>query len=215
MGRTLALILPRWGFTLRGRRFELNPGTPWSAKEQLFTTIIFSGASSIGNFTGLLDLRMPVFFNQSWAKYGFCLLVAFANQLYGLGAAGILRRLTVYPTEAVWPGNLPTLALTRALVNKENQNEVINGWKIKRLHLFGLSALIFGLYYWIPNLVFGAIRNFNWMTWIAPRNFNLAVVTGGFGGFGFNPISSLDISTFGFLGAGQGMTAPFFAQLQQ
>ena len=53
------------------------------------------------------------------------------------------------------------------------------------------------------------------MTWIAPRNFKLAVVTGSFGGLGFNPISSLDISTFGFLGGGQGLTAPFFAQLQQ
>jgi OPT family small oligopeptide transporter len=215
MGRTLAAILPTWGLTIRGRRYTLNPGTPWTAKEQLFTTIIFSGASTIGNFTGLLDLRMPVFFNQKWAKYGFCLLVAFSNQLYGLGAAGILRRLTVYPTEAIWPGNLPTLALTRALVNKENQGEVINGWKMKRLHLFALSAIIFGIYYWIPNLVFGAIRNFNWMTWIAPRNFTLALVTGGFGGFGFNPISSFDPSTFGFLGGGQGVTAPFFAQLQQ
>ena len=215
MGRGLAAILPQWTIHLAGRRIELNPGTPWSAKEQLFTTIIFSGASSIGNFTGLLDLRMPAFFGQTWAKYGFCLLVAFANQLYGLGAAGILRRLTVYPTEAVWPGNLPTLALTRALVNKENRNEVINGWKIKRMYVFGISSVAFGLYYWIPNELFGAIRNFNWMTWIAPRNFNLATITGGFGGFGFNPISSFDPSTFGFLGGGQGLTAPFFAQLQQ
>lgn len=215
MGRSLATILPRWSFRAFGRRFVLNPDHPWSAKEQLFTTIIFSGASSIGNFTGLLDLRMPVFFDQKWAKYGFCLLVAFSNQLFGLGAAGILRRLTVYPTEAVWPGNLPTLALTRALVNKENRGEVINGWRMSRLMMFGLAALIFGLYYWIPNQLFGAIRNFNWMTWIAPNNFKLAVVTGGFGGFGFNPISSLDPSTFGFLGSGQGLTAPFFAQFQQ
>jgi len=214
-GRGLAAILPHWGVSIFGRRIAINSDAPWSAKEQLFTTIIFSGANTIGNFTGLLDLRMPVFFNQKWAKYGFCLLVAFSNQLYGLGLAGILRRLTVYPTEAVWPGNLPTLALTRALVNKENPHEVINGWKMKRLHLFGLCAIIFGLYYWIPNLIFGAIRNFNWMTWIAPNNFNLAVVTGSYGGFGFNPISSLDPSTFGFLGGGQGMTAPFFAQLQQ
>ena len=215
MGRSLALILPKWGFTFFGHRCAINTDEPWSAKEQLFATIIFSGSSSIGNFTGLLDLRLPIFFGQKWATFGFCLLVAFSNQLFGLGAAGILRRLTVYPTEAVWPGNLPTLALTRALVNKENANEIINGWKIRRLHLFGIAAIISGIYYWIPNELFLAIRNFNWITWIAPRNFKLAVVTGGFGGLGFNPISSLDPSTFGLLGGGQGLTAPFFAQLQQ
>ena len=151
MGRSLALILPKWGLNIRGKRYEINNDEPWSAKEQLFTTIIFSGSTTIGNFTGLLDLRMPVFFGQKWATYGFCLLVALSNQCFGLGAAGILRRLTVYPTEAVWPGNLPTLALTRALINKENVNEVINGWRMRRIHVFGLFAVIFGLYYWVPN----------------------------------------------------------------
>ncbi|ORX40798.1 OPT oligopeptide transporter protein-domain-containing protein [Kockovaella imperatae] len=215
MGRGLATILPKWGFSIRGHRYEINSHHPWSAKEQLFTTIIFSGSTSYGNFTGLLDMRMPIFFGQKWATYGFCLLVAVSNQCFGMGMAGILRRLTVYPTEAVWPGNLPTIALTRALVSGENKNEVINGWKLRRLHMFGIVAVIFGIYYWIPNELFGAIRNFNWMTWISPQNFTLAVVTGGFGGLGFNPISSLDPSTFGFLGGGQGMSAPFFAQLQQ
>ena len=210
MGRSLALILPHWGFTWRGHRYQMNSGKPWSAKEQLFCTVLFTGSTTIGNFTGLLDLRLPVFFGQEWANYGFCLLCALANQMFGLGAAGILRRLTVYPSQAVWPSNLPTIALTRALVNNENVNEMINGWKIRRIHFFFLSCLVFGIYYWIPNELFLAIRNFNWMTWGAPNNYKLAVVTGGFGGFGFNPISSLDFSTFGFT-----LQAPFFAQMQQ
>ncbi|KAK1552563.1 hypothetical protein Q3G72_019196 [Acer saccharum] len=134
-------------------------------KRQLFATIIFSGASSIGNFTGLLVMRLPIFFGQRWVTFGYALILSFANQIYGLGAAGILRRLTVYPTEAVWPANLPILALNRTLINRENKRESINGWTISRFKIFVISSIIFLIYYWIPNQFLNAIRLFNWMTW--------------------------------------------------
>lgn len=206
MGRAMALTLPDWGINIRGTRYTLNPG-PWTAKEQLFATIIFSGASTIGNFTGILVMRLPIFFNQRWVNYAFAIVLAWANQIYGLGMAGILRRLTVYPIEAVWPSALPTLALNRTLIAYENKSETINGWKVKRYTCFLLSSLGFLIYYWIPNEFFGVLRMTNWMTWIAPQNFNLAVVTGGYGGMGFNPFSSFDPN---FSGSGT-MNSPFFA----
>ncbi|KAE9363835.1 oligopeptide transporter 2 [Stipitochalara longipes BDJ] len=209
MGRGLAYILPDWGFTLRGKRYTLNPG-PWSAKEQLFATII-SQADSIGNFTGLLDMRLPIFFNQRWVGYGFAIMLAFANQIFGLGMAGILRRLSVYPQQAVWPAALPTLALNRTLINADNKREIINGWRITRFTCFALASAFFLVYYWIPNEFFNALRFFNWMTWIAPNNKNLAIVTGSYGGMGFNPLSSFDPNVSG----STAMNAPFFAQLQQ
>jgi hypothetical protein len=209
MGRFLALVLPDWGFSLRGKRYTLNPG-PWSSKEQLLATII-SQADSIGNFTGLLVMRLPIFFNQRWAGFGFAIILALANQIFGLGAAGILRRLAVYPQEAVWPSVLPTLALNRALINDDNKRETIHGWKITRYMCFVLASVFFLVYYWIPNEFFGALRLFNWMTWIAPNNLNLAVVTGSYGGMGFNPWSSWDPNASGSLA----MNSPFFAQLQQ
>jgi hypothetical protein len=49
------------------------------------------------------------------------------------------------------------------------------------------------------------------MTWISPTNFNLAAVTGSYGGMGFNPLSSWDPNASG----NQAMSSPFFAQLQQ
>ncbi|KAL8419048.1 hypothetical protein RB594_002305 [Gaeumannomyces avenae] len=210
MGRAMAYILPDWGFKWRGTRYTLNPG-PWTSKEQLFATIIFSGASTIGNFTGLLVLRLPIFFNQRWAGFGFNILLALANQVYGLGMAGILRRLTVYPIEAVWPVNLPTLALNRTLINYDNKREKINGWTMTRYRLFIWSSVIFLVYYWIPNQFFVGLRLFNWMTWISPTNFNLATVTGSYGGMGFNPFSTFDPNVSGILVT----SAPFFAQLQQ
>ncbi|RBQ73080.1 hypothetical protein VDGD_06060 [Verticillium dahliae] len=210
MGRGMAWLLPDWGFKFRGTRYTLNPG-PWTSKEQLFATIIFTGASSIGNFTGLLVLRMPVFFNQRWAGFGFNLMLALANQVYGLGMAGILRRLAVYPIEAVWPKTLPTLALNRTLINQDNKREKVNGWTLSRYRMFVWCGIIFTIYYWIPNQFFVGLRLFNWMTWIAPNNFNLATITGSYGGMGFNPISSWDPNASGI----DAMTAPFFAQLQQ
>ena len=206
MGRALAIVLPNWGFSFKGTRYSINPG-PWTSKEQLFATIIYQGASTIGNFTGLLVLRLPIFFGQRWANFGFNVVLAFANQGYGLGMAGILRRLTVYPVEAVWPSALPTLALNRTLVASDNKHEIINGWKISRYVCFWISAAVFLVYYWFPNQFFQALRLFNWMTWIAPNNFNLAVVTGSYGGMGFNPWSTWDPNASG----SAAMNSPFFA----
>jgi OPT oligopeptide transporter protein len=206
MGRGLAFVLPDWGFTIRGTRYTLNPG-PWSSKEQLFATIIFSGASTIGNFTGLLVMRLPIFFNQRWVTFGFAIALALANQIFGLGMAGILRRLTVYPQEAVWPSTLPILALNRTLINSDNKRETINGWKITRYTCFVIFAGVFLVYYWFPNQFFGILRMFSWMTWISPNNMNLAIVTGSYGGMGFNPLSSWDPNVSG----STAMNAPFFA----
>jgi hypothetical protein len=206
MGRGLAYILPDWGFSRNGVRYTINPG-PWTAKEQLFSTIIFMGNSTIGNFTGLLVMRLPIFFGQRWAKFGFCIVLALANQGFGMGLAGILRRLAVYPTEAVWPSSLPTLALNRTLVNNDNRRETINGWKISRYTCFVITGAIFLVYYWIPNQFFVALRLFSWMSWIAPNNKALAIVTGSYGGLGFNPWSSWDPVTSGR----DAMNSPFFA----
>ena len=210
MGRFMAWALPDWGFSFRGARYTLNPG-PWTTKEQLFSTIIFTGASSIGNFTGLLVLRMPVFFNQRWATFGFNIMLALANQVYGLGMAGILRRLSVYPIQAVWPNVLPVLALNRTLINQDNKKETVNGWSLSRYKMFMYCAVFFIVYHWIPNQFFVGLRLCNWMTWIAPNNFNLAAITGSYGGMGFNPLSSWDPNVYGK----ETMDSPFFAQLQQ
>jgi hypothetical protein len=114
-------------------------------------------------------MRLPIFFNQRWANFGFAIVLALANQIFGLGMAGILRSLTVYPQEAVWPSTLPILALNRTLINSDNKQETINGWKITRYVCFLIFAGVFLVYYWFPNQFFTAIRLFNWMTWISRK----------------------------------------------
>jgi hypothetical protein len=50
------------------------------------------------------------------------------------------------------------------------------------------------IYFWFPGYIIQAMSYFNWMTWIAPDNVNLAAVTGSVGGLGLNPFSTWDWS---------------------
>jgi hypothetical protein len=48
------------------------------------------------------------------------------------------------------------------------------------------------VYSWFPSYIIQAMSYFNWMTWIAPDNVNLAAVTGSLGGLGLNPLPTWD-----------------------
>ncbi len=194
MGHLCAKVLPDWGFTFRGKRHSLNPG-PWTVKEQLLATIIQSAAGT-GNYGGLLALRMPQFFNQVSGGSTGTLTPRDGSSLASrsawasrprFGAAGLLRRLTVYPVQAVWPQSLPTLALVRTLIHSDPRCEVVSSWRISRWLCFILSAIVFGLWYWFPNNIMVAFQRFDWMCWIAPRIFNVNIVTGAYGGMRLQP----------------------------
>ena len=139
------------------------------------------------------------------------ILLALCVQFFGFGFAGILRRFVIFPVTAIWPKVLPTLALNRALIVPEKQGEVINGWRISRYRFFLLTFSLMFVYFWIPNSLFTALRAFNWMTWIAPNNFNLGMITGFYGGMGFNPWATFD---WNVSGSGH-LVTPFFSSLQQ
>lgn len=68
------------------------------------------------------------------------------------------------------------------------------------------------VYFWIPNYLFKALRSFNWMTWIAPENFTLAMITGFWGGMGFNPWATFD---YNVAGVGEFLITPWFSTIQQ
>jgi OPT family small oligopeptide transporter len=209
-GRLFEKIIPNWGITAFGTRHSLNPGR-WSYKEQMLATIIVNIANGPGYIMNTyLVLKMPSFFNFPWVTFGFEMLLALSTQLLGLGYAGLLRRFVIYNIKCIWPGILPTLALNRALLI-DQKKESINGWTISRYRFFFTCFVIMFFYFWIPNSLFTALHAFNWMTWIAPQNFNLATITGFYGGMGFNPIATFDwnVSLTGRL------VTPAFSTIQQ
>ena len=56
------------------------------------------------------------------------------------------------------------------------------------------------IYFWFPSYIIQAMSYFNWITWIAPDNINLAAVTGGVGGLGLNPFPTWNWNQFTVLG---------------
>jgi len=69
-------------------------------------------------------------------------------------------------------------------------------------------------YYWLPGYLFTALSTFNWMTWIAPDNLILALITGSSLGLGlFNPITTFDWNTAS--SSYSPLAQPFFSVITQ
>lgn len=214
-GLVLQYCLPDWGFTVRGHRFTLNPGK-WSQKEQLLATVMVNCATSVPYVAENIFIQyMPMYYDQKWAGgFGYGFLMTLVTQFMGFGLAGLLRRAAVYPVMSLWPNILPTLAVNKALL-APGRKESINGWTISRYHFFFLVFFIAFCYFWLPGYLFTALSNFNWMTWIAPNNADLAVVTGSalsYTGLGYNPISTFDWST---IKSFPPITTPLYSTLNQ
>ncbi|KAJ8103724.1 OPT oligopeptide transporter protein-domain-containing protein [Lipomyces tetrasporus] len=203
----LTQLLPDWGFTLFGTRYSTNPG-PWTHKEQMLATIMVNVGSQMSNFMSFtVAMRHEMFFHLEWVDFGFVFLMNFASLFFGYGLAGLARKLAIFPVKAMFPTVLPTLALNRALLLKETKTS-INGWTITRQKLFFLTFVASFLYFFIPNYLFKALSTFNWMTWIAPKNVTLALVTGSFLGMGVNPIPTFDWAVINYATV---LVIPYFA----
>ncbi|KAI5950838.1 OPT2 [Candida jiufengensis] len=208
-GKLCEWILPNYNFKLGKFSFNLNPG-PYSYKEQVLATIFCSvsgGGTSYVSYN-LLMQKSEVFYGNTWVDFGYEVLLILSTNFLGIGLAGIMRKIAVYPVQAIWPLILPNLALNKTLMTP-SKKENINGWKISGYNFFFVCFFGMFLYFWIPNYLFGALSYFNWMTWISPNNLNLAVVTGSIGGLGLNPIPSFD---WNILNSNEALNLPFYNQ---
>ncbi|KAL0578071.1 hypothetical protein V5O48_003933 [Marasmius crinis-equi] len=106
--------------TVEGTRFQalgpffhfINPG-PFGLKEHAVATLIAStaayGSAAVQNFA-VQRLFYDTNVGALTAIFG-----AFSTACFGTGLVGILRPLTVYPSEMVYWGNLPTVSVFQAL----------------------------------------------------------------------------------------------------
>lgn len=206
-GRLLEL-LPDCGVVIRGHRISLNPG-PWNSKEQTLVTIMFGITASMAYVSDQIFVqRLPMFYNNSWARSGYQFTLILSTQFLGFGLAGLVRHVLVYPAQCIWPSVMPTLALNKALLSRERK-ETINGWSISRYKFFIYCFIFMFFYFWIPNFFFQALSTFNWITWISPQNFKLATITGSITGLGINPWPTFDWNVVTSLLAP--LNTPFFA----
>ena len=96
----------------------------------------------------------------------------------------------MYPSAAIWPRNLATIALNNSFHTEINP--VANGWKVSQLRFFLYAFAGMFVYFWFPNYIAAFLSYFSWMTWIAPDNLKLYAITGSQSGLGFNPIPTFD-----------------------
>ncbi|PVH13465.1 OPT family small oligopeptide transporter [Candidozyma duobushaemuli] len=208
-GKLLEYILPAKTFKIWRWNINLNPG-PWSHKEQMLATLCYSVSGGAVYATYFINLqKLDRYYANPSFKIGAQFLIVFSSNFLGFGFAGIFRKYVVYPVSAIFPNLLPTLAINRALVQPEKK-ETINGWKISSYSFF---LIVFGasfLYFWVPNYLFDALSTFNWISWAAPDNFNVAAITGSQTGLGLNPITTFDWNIISY---NSPLVIPFFAQI--
>jgi len=195
-GKLLEWILPKWKCKVFGFTIDLNPG-PYTFKEQMLATIT-CGVSSGTSYASvnILMQKSDKFYGNEWANFGYQVLLTMATQYMGFSLCGILRSFAVYPVKAVWPPILPNIKLNKILTSPEKKS-IINGWSISGYKLFFITCATSFVYFWVPNYLFAALSTFNWLTWIKPDNFSLALATGSFGGLGVNPIPTFDFNIIG------------------
>lgn len=208
-GKLMEKVLPAWDIKIWKWKFNLNPG-PWSAKEQMLATLTYSvSGGTIYVSYNLHNLQLDKFYGVKWVDFGYQIILTLSTSFMGFGLAGIVRKFVVYPVNCLWPSILPTVALNRALCQPEKKSN-ISGWKISSFSFFLIVTAGSFLYFWIPNFLFTALSKFNWITWIAPNNFNLAAITGSQSGLGLNPITTFD---FNIILYSSPLALPFFTTL--
>lgn len=167
---------------------NLNPGR-FNKKEHMLIAIMANTARSLPYTQYIIWTQvLPQYFNQQYARsFSYIFLNGFATNFIGYGLAGLTRKFLVYPSYCVWPRSLVTIALNTALHNEENhpvQGPFGKIWNISRYRFF---MVVFGamfVYFWFPNYLFQVLTYFSWMTWIAPENVHLNILTGFQNGLG-------------------------------
>ncbi|CAI7657164.1 unnamed protein product [Penicillium glandicola] len=213
-GVFFARVLPTTTYTVLGKSFTLNPG-PFNQKEHMLISIMsnvaYGGLNGTAYVTYIFQvLKLDMFYGMKELadSAGFQILLTLSTQLIGYGCAGIARRFLVYPPAMLWPKNLAQIALNRALHN-DGASSTTNGWTMSRYRFFLYCFGGMFFYFWFPDYIFQALSYFNWMTWIAPENVKLAIITGSIGGLGFNPLPTFDWNIVSY--AFDPIVTPFFS----
>ncbi|ESK88505.1 peptide transporter mtd1 [Moniliophthora roreri MCA 2997] len=158
IGEAMANILPRRS-TVEGTRFQflgpvvhaINPG-PFGLKEHVVATLIAStaayGSAAVNNFA-----VQRLFYDTNVSSLT-AILGTFSTACFGMGLVGILRPLTVYPSEMVYWGNLPTVSVFQAL-----HFDTVGNAKRKKLFWGAFT----GMFVWelIPAYIFPLLNGFS------------------------------------------------------
>jgi OPT family small oligopeptide transporter len=211
-GKLWQRYMPKKVLRLGRYSFQLNPG-PWTYKEMMLTTIMYScSAGTPYSIYNIFVMKLDRFYGLKWVGFSYQLILSLSTQFLGFGFAMVMKKVCVYPAKALWPTILPTIALNRALLNEEEINNHVYGWKISRYSFFCIVCIASFVYNIIPSYFLTSISNLNWPTWFNINLIHLANVTGSNNGLGLNPFPSLD---WNILDSSNCLAIPFFTYVNQ
>jgi OPT family oligopeptide transporter len=89
---------------------------------------------------------------------------------------GILRRFLIWPSNIVWPGALPTVALIRVLHEDDTKDDP-PCYPLSRLKFFLIATGTQFIYSWLPEYIMPVLQRFSFLCMIVPNNRLLAQLT--------------------------------------
>jgi len=181
-GRGITAILPTKRFNTFGYIWSLNPG-PFSIKEHVCITVM---SNVIGSGAYSTHVVLTQHFYGQTTPMGFQLLLALGSQTLGFCLGGLIRQFVVWPSSMIWPGALVNSMLFNTLHRDYGKHD--KGHMTRKRFFFITVAASF-IWYWVPSYLFTALRIFNWVCWIAPKNIVINVLFGLNTGLGMSALT--------------------------
>ncbi|EFP76562.2 uncharacterized protein PGTG_02023 [Puccinia graminis f. sp. tritici CRL 75-36-700-3] len=160
IGRSCALIPgPRWW----------NPG-PFSLKEAGFSALMGTTASG-ATLASEMIVAYELYFGQV-INFGIAFGILLSSQLIGVGWAGLLQPVLVYPSRAVYPEALPSVSLLNSLfkVGAESADQV---------KFFKKAFLAVAIYEIFPTYITPAFQAISTFCLTLPKNQLTTIIFGG------------------------------------
>ncbi|THH01076.1 hypothetical protein EW026_g1569 [Hermanssonia centrifuga] len=158
VGTAWAAILPRATW-VEGTRFArlapilhfINPGD-FHLKEHVVASLVASTAA--GGSSAVMNFAVQRLYYDTNVHATTAVLATFSTACFGYGLVGLLRPLTVYPSEMVYWANLPTVSIFQAMHFDSTANH-------KRIKLFWTAFSGMFLYEVIPSYIFPLLNGIN------------------------------------------------------
>ncbi|KAF8182044.1 oligopeptide transporter [Pholiota molesta] len=129
----------------------INPG-PFTLKEHVVASLVASTAA--GGSSAVQNFAVQRLYYDTNVEATTAVLATFSTACFGYGLVGLLRPLTVYPSEMVYWSNLPTISVFQVLHFDTAGN-------LKRVKLFWTAFTAMFIYEIIPAYMFPLLNGVN------------------------------------------------------
>lgn len=185
MGKFLAWVLPTRIWSTRFGSWSLNPG-PFNVKEHTLLALMTLMSSHSAYATSIPTVQRFTLGVGDWG-IGYGILLIVSTQLLGVSFASFCRRFLIWPSQMIWPQNLPKAALLNSLHGIQTSQGAFPG--VSRFKFFWLAFLVLFFYQFFPTYIFAMLSIGNWFCLISPTNVPLNQMLGSQSGLGLLPFT--------------------------